>query len=125
MNNVSDSTSRASDLLNLRGIELLKIPVYNYTKNCSSSRIKCINYISGHCIFNDCTVWIGGNDQENENTFVWSRHGNLITDPIWGGDNPNNQNDNEDCIEIRLNHGMWNDRRCDHVTIFVCEKDIN
>lgn len=43
---------------------------------------------------------------------------------IWGGHNPNNQDDNENYIELRLDHRKWNDRSCDHVAMFVCEKNI-
>lgn len=38
------------------------------------------------------------------------------------GHNPNNQDDNENYIELRLDHRKWNDRSCDHVAMFVCEK---
>lgn len=85
---------------------------------------KNYNYVQGLFDFHECTVWIGGNDQDNEGQFVWSRHGNPIISPILGGHNPNNQDDNEDCIELRLDHRRWNDKRCNHVTLFVSEKDI-
>ncbi|XP_052695027.1 versican core protein-like [Crassostrea angulata] len=76
------------------------------------------------CSIWGCTVWIGGNDRENEGHFVWSRDGNPTTFTNWDSGNPDNYNGNEDCIEMR-HDGIWNDRRCDHRTLFVCEKDIN
>lgn len=89
-----------------------------------------------HCIQNqsctiicfDCflvdTVWIGGNDRENEGHFVWSRDGNPITFNKWDGNNPDDFSNNEDCIEMRRD-GIWNDICCDYPMPFVCEKDIN
>lgn len=84
----------------------------------------CICCLLDDCSIWGCTVWIGGNDRENEGHFVWSRDGNPITFTNWDSGNPDNYNGNEDCIEMRRD-GIWNDRRCDHRTLFVCEKDIN
>lgn len=71
-----------------------------------------------------CTVWIGGNDRENEGHFVWSRDGNPITFNKWDGNNPDDFLNNEDCIEMRRD-GIWNDIWCGYLRPFVCEKDIN
>lgn len=49
----------------------------------------------------------------------------LLFFQIWRSDNPDDYKNNEDCIEMRLDHRKWNDVRFDHVTQFVCEKDIN
>ncbi|MEL6182205.1 MAG: lectin-like protein [Myxococcota bacterium] len=38
----------------------------------------------------------------------------------WGSGEPNNSG-NEDCGELRLDTGQWNDKECDTVQPFVCE----
>lgn len=73
-------------------------------------------------------VWIGGNDLQNEGTFIWSRSGQAINWDNWSGKNPDDADSNEDCIEFYTFYtygGKWNDRSCDTEIQFVCEKDFN
>lgn len=71
------------------------------------------------------SVWIGGNDLQNEVTFIWSRSGLAINWVNWNGMNPDDTDSNEDCIEFYTHNGKWNDRSCDTEIRFVCEKDFN
>lgn len=74
-----------------------------------------------------CTqsVWIGGNDLQNEGTFIWSKSGQAINWDNWSRGNPDDTNSNEDCIEFYTFSGKWNDKLCDRGIQFICEKDIN
>nr|XP_034322070.1 uncharacterized protein LOC117688290 [Crassostrea gigas] len=74
------------------------------------------------------SVWIGGNDLQNEGTFIWSRSGQAINWNNWSGSNPDDTDSNENCIEFYTYStygGKWNDRSCDTGIRFVCEKDFN
>merc|ERR1712243_64341 len=75
--------------------------------------------------------WIGAfrigplpfqNDQ-----FMWLDGSSMIFDN-WSPDNPNNDLNNEFCVELNypsFNSGLWNDNTCtvDTVTSFVCQID--
>jgi hypothetical protein len=59
-------------------------------------------------------MWLGGSDLKVEGTFVWEHSGNPVTYTHWGGNAPDNNGDNEDCIHMRcsLANGEWNDGIC-------------
>jgi len=56
--------------------------------------------------------WIGFNDIDNENQFVWS-DGSDTTFTKWTNNQPSNSGGNEDCAEyLNGEDGFWNDRPC-------------
>ena len=54
--------------------------------------------------------YIGLNDLVNEGTFVWT-DGSRSTYTPWGFTQPDNANDNEDCVDA-ISLGDWNDLPC-------------
>jgi hypothetical protein len=81
------------------------------------------------------TYWIGGNDIETEGVYVWES--SALTFPPtdaaalsysnWKEGEPNDTpgwyeaTDTEDCVEINLDSGQWNDRTCGYAQAYVCE----
>jgi len=65
--------------------------------------------------------WIGFSDIDSEGTFVWA-DGSSSTFTYWGSGEPNDDNFNEDCTEIRAaKNGTWNDKPCSYESRFVCK----
>lgn len=72
----------------------------------------------------DCTSWIGGNDIETEGQFVWGHSITPFTFTNWEPENPDDKNYQikiRDCVDIFYD-GQWNDRPCDFLANFICEK---
>ena len=42
--------------------------------------------------------WLGGNDLDEEGTWVWASDGEAVPDEIWPPGEPNNHLDREDCM---------------------------
>ncbi|XP_038058458.1 perlucin-like protein [Patiria miniata] len=66
-------------------------------------------------------VWIGLNDKETEGTFIWTSSNKPITFNGWNGGEPNGSG-NENCVEIKLSAGVWNDLSCNQPCCYICEK---
>ena len=80
-------------------------------------------------------VWMGGSDAAIADTWVWhdgepfwqgrangAALGELFA--LWGGGEPNNDNGSEACGIVGNNAiGYWDDRPCNHIYRFVCERD--
>jgi hypothetical protein len=68
-------------------------------------------------------VWLGGGDHLVEGTFAWVT-GQPFAFTRWGGTEPNNSLNIEDCLEID-NNGLWNDERTVGLMTYhtVCECD--
>ena len=73
------------------------------------------------------SVWIGINDIDNENNFVWvnnANNGNSLTNYYtnWYPFEPNNNNNNQDCGRIFLfsSNGQWDDDDCNVQHNFLC-----
>lgn len=69
------------------------------------------------------TAYIGLNDIKQEGTFVWT-NGDKPCTTFWKKKEPNNHNNNEDCVEMHRTGGSkaWNDIACFRRRGFVCEK---
>jgi hypothetical protein len=67
----------------------------------------------------DVNVWVGISDQSKEGKFETFNRDESIDLP-WGGDNPNNLN-NEDCVEASKCFKGFNDRACDKTKRIGCE----
>jgi len=75
----------------------------------SASQTEEINQL----LSSDSSYWIGLTDRETEGLFIWNSDGaNCESYHNWGGDNPNDYN-NEDCTMIANFLDMqWNDEPC-------------
>ncbi|XP_078488992.1 hepatic lectin-like isoform X2 [Ciona intestinalis] len=68
--------------------------------------------------------WIGLNDIEQENTWVWVNGERLLSsDANWKTGEPNNLAGSEDCADVYLRE-IWNDRNCDSISIPLCEMSV-
>ena len=65
-------------------------------------------------------VWIGGTDAASEGTWVWSPTNTPMSYTNWYPGEPNNWENNEDCL-IFDSSGKWNDVPCTLLVKFVCQ----
>ncbi|XP_039450199.1 pulmonary surfactant-associated protein D-like [Culex pipiens pallens] len=69
--------------------------------------------------------WIAGTDLGKEGDFVWittqSRMGFRTGYTNWAAGEPNNEFGNEHCVEV-YSYGEWNDKNCDVLRNYICEK---
>uniref|UniRef100_A0A3Q3B268 C-type lectin domain-containing protein n=1 Tax=Kryptolebias marmoratus TaxID=37003 RepID=A0A3Q3B268_KRYMA len=69
-------------------------------------------------------AWVGLNDIDNENHFVFT-DGTTPGILPWGPNQPDNWQDNEDCVQIRgMNHheaGLLNDDFCTSTKEYICK----
>ena len=65
--------------------------------------------------------WIGIHDITNEGNFVYDSSGATIVYENWNPGEPNNAGSGEDCTELAINGGKWNDQSCDQQHPLVCE----
>lgn len=107
-----------------------KNPIASVKKNPHEFHIYIYLFFNQHYLFvdctdkYDCTSWIGGNDIETEGQFVWGHSKTPFTYMNWDPDNPNDYEHEikiRDCVDIFYN-GQWNDRLCDALANFICEK---
>ena len=66
--------------------------------------------------------WIGIHDKTNEGIFTYESNGQTIGYKNWHSNEPNDYGSGEDCAEIYVNIGIWNDLPCNKKLSFVCEK---
>ncbi|XP_066304553.1 uncharacterized protein [Branchiostoma lanceolatum] len=84
-------------------------------------------YITGRVasVTNMATMWIGAHDQTTEGGWSWV-DGSPFNFLNWGGGEPNNAgNGGEDCTEIAVTTGNWNDLNCDNLRGYICEMRAN
>ncbi|XP_043913734.1 pulmonary surfactant-associated protein D-like [Protopterus annectens] len=67
----------------------------------------------------DSLAYLGVNDRMKEGTFVY-QDGQRLTYTNWGSGEPNNYNNNEDCVTVSTD-GEWNDVPCSLPYVVVCE----
>tara|TARA_B100000683_G_C12290760_1_gene473867 strand:+ start:25 stop:726 length:702 start_codon:yes stop_codon:yes gene_type:complete len=63
--------------------------------------------------------WIGLNDRGTEGEYVWES-GTAFEFDAWNDGEPNNFDDNENCVEMYSNTGLWNDVSCRNEQGFIC-----
>ena len=63
-------------------------------------------------------LWIGLNDEAQEDAFVWT-DGSNVTYEKWWGRNPDGGR-RENCVAIWFAKG-WVDQECSHLCGFICE----
>lgn len=64
-------------------------------------------------------VWIGITDIFTEGTFVYQSTNKSVGFEAWSKGNPDNFNDNEDCVDISW--GLWNDSGCHQKFSSICQ----
>ena len=72
---------------------------------------------------NDARYWIGANDIDKEDDWVWEWDESKIVFDCWHDGEPNNNGD-EDCVEIKWQNSLykWNDQQCEYKYFYICEK---
>uniref|UniRef100_A0A8D8MQH1 C-type lectin n=1 Tax=Culex pipiens TaxID=7175 RepID=A0A8D8MQH1_CULPI len=70
--------------------------------------------------------WIGGYDLAKKFSFTWIEPGSPFEYTNWSANEPNNANNNEDCVHIVHQPHLqqfftWNDHRCAELFDFICE----
>ena len=82
-------------------------------------------FVAGMEGSNTKDLWIGYNDRNNEDHWVWTNTGMIGTYTNWYPGEPNNRND-QDCANIwkSKKSTQWDDKDCDESRgqWFVCEK---
>lgn len=64
--------------------------------------------------------WIGYNDQTFEGTFIWT-DGTPSNFNLWNAGEPNDYGASEDCTQVYLSNGTWNDLDCNAGLRYVCK----
>uniref|UniRef100_A0A3B4WVE2 C-type lectin domain-containing protein n=1 Tax=Seriola lalandi dorsalis TaxID=1841481 RepID=A0A3B4WVE2_SERLL len=75
----------------------------------------------------DLKAWVGLNDINVENQFVYT-DGSAADFLLWGPNQPDNWQNNEDCVHLRgMNHqapGKLNDDSCTSTKEYICKKGL-
>ena len=66
------------------------------------------------------SIWIGLRDVDLEGVYVWA-DADLVSWVNWGQGQPDNYEDNEDCVSLRTGDLMWYDSPCSSVKAYVCQ----
>ena len=71
-------------------------------------------------------AWIGINDIDTENTFVFTSNGQPVPYKHWRETQPDNYYGNENCVNICSNsiNGRLNDLSCSRIIWSICEKTL-
>ncbi|XP_033728805.1 C-type lectin domain family 17, member A-like isoform X2 [Pecten maximus] len=72
------------------------------------------------CAFNN-QFWIDATDMVMEGVWQWASTLETLSYFNWAPNEPNGI-DNEDCIIVKQDDGMWNDLACFNRRYFVCER---
>ena len=74
-------------------------------------------------------MWIGGNDEDNEGTFIWDSSKSPFSFTNWLAGEPNNLSGMENCVHFMFDSDQWNDIFCNIVSPYpphpiatFCEK---
>lgn len=70
--------------------------------------------------FDSSSWFIGLNDRDLEDEWVWS-DGSELRWSRWNAGEPNDYGDGEDCVELRSRQDSWNDIGCYQERPFICE----
>lgn len=72
-------------------------------------------------IYLSCNAWTGGNDRSKEGGYLWDHSNSLISFTNWSPKEPTGRT-TENCIQLRRD-GRWNDKGCDKLLYYICEKN--
>lgn len=68
-------------------------------------------------------LWIGLNDRNKENNFVWQSNSTSNYRP-WMPGQPDNRFGRENCVHFNRSNKRWNDAECNITDPYVCEKGL-
>ncbi|XP_039267956.2 macrophage mannose receptor 1-like isoform X2 [Styela clava] len=68
------------------------------------------------------TIWIGLSDRNGEGKYTWS-DGTTLSYINWAENEPNNKNNNEDCVAFNSHKSppAWNDGNCNTLRSWMCQ----
>lgn len=66
-------------------------------------------------------VWTGLNDITTEDLFHWP-NGSQVTYERWSEGQPDNAHGYQNCVQMKVNDGTWDDESCGKRLPFLCEK---
>ena len=74
-----------------------------------------------------CLFFIGGNDVKTEGQYEWVNSEYLAPSLTWNPGEPNNHNDEEDCLSLLHHHHSLalNDRTCNRTGNFICQGTLS
>lgn len=70
-------------------------------------------------------LWLGANDIDENNVWVWKTTGQKMNYTTWAKDEPNG-GDKENCLELKYiyyDESMWNDVNCAFRKRYICEME--
>jgi hypothetical protein len=102
------SWSDAHNLCNSRGYELVTFD--------TAAEADFVAALSGTGAW-----WFGYSDRDREGRFVWV-DGSPFSLTRWSPGEPSASSDDEDCVELLLPDGAWNDVSCAAVKPYFCEQ---
>uniref|UniRef100_A0A3B4V0R5 C-type lectin domain-containing protein n=1 Tax=Seriola dumerili TaxID=41447 RepID=A0A3B4V0R5_SERDU len=86
-----------------------------------------LSFLTGERQREHSKAWVGLNDINVENQFVYT-DGSAADFLLWGPNQPDNWQNNEDCVHLRgMNHqtpGKLNDDSCTSTKEFICKKAV-
>ncbi|MGH0140650.1 UNVERIFIED_CONTAM: hypothetical protein FKN15_023262 [Acipenser sinensis] len=79
------------------------------------------SWIESYLYMATSDMWIGMNDLEMQNYFIWS-DGQLVRFTYWDSGRPTNHNTyNKNCVEMLYKNGRWNDVSCSELNTYICK----
>ncbi|XP_062600998.1 fibropellin-1-like [Saccostrea cucullata] len=79
-------------------------------------------FVQNFCSFQQS--WIGFNDIQRENNFIWLDGSKLGSFTNWNPGEPNDMN-GEDCTIMFGTNGLWNDMDCSANLTYMCQKSAD
>ncbi|XP_037707853.1 C-type lectin 37Da-like [Drosophila subpulchrella] len=85
-----------------------------------------LQLISQYLINNNMAAyyWTSGTDLAKQDKHVWFSNGRPVASDLWRKGEPNNENDEEHCDELKIEPGVGvglNDRRCSYIDGYICK----
>ncbi|XP_069117060.1 lectin BRA-3-like [Argopecten irradians] len=69
--------------------------------------------------------YIGATDRQHEGDFVWENSGDALQYTNWREGEPNQwEGYPENCVEMKVEDGQWNDVPCDDILRFICKLPV-
>jgi len=85
-----------------------------------------LQLISQYLINNNMAAyyWTSGTDLAKQDKHVWFSNGQPVASDLWRKGEPNNENNEEHCDELKIEPGVGvglNDRRCSYIDGYICK----
>ena len=70
-------------------------------------------------------MWLGASDIQSEGSWIWNSNGNALSYTNFSQGEPNNSGGIENCLEMWLDNGEWNDQPCSDSSPYTfCEQTV-